>query len=135
MNSAVDGEGQWRVDRRLLALGSVLLGLVVVAVWPVAVVPSYVHDDATVHFVSGVALTLFFAALIPREDHLIALAVATIGMLWEPLEWWLFRCYQGIGTCEGASLQEWMLGQDTLADMTLVALGALVALIATGRYN
>ena len=135
MNSAVDDGGRWRVDRRLLALGGALLGLVVVAVWPVDVVPSYVHDDATMHFAAGAALTLLFAALIPREDHLIALAVAAIGVVWEPVEWYYFRCVAGSGTCGRASLREWMLGQDTLADMTLVALGALVALVAIGRYT
>jgi len=135
MNSAVDDGGQWRVDRRLLALGGALLALVVVAVWPVGIVPSYVHDDGTIHFAGGAALTLLLAASIPREDHAIAAAVAAAGVLWEPAEWWLYRCYQWIGTCEYASLQERMLGQDTLADMTLVALGALVALIVIGRYN
>jgi len=135
MNSAVDEYGEWRVDRRLLVAGSALLAVAVIAVWPVDVVPGFVHDDALIHFTSGVALTLALAAIVPRADHIIAASVAVIGVLWEPLEWWLFRCHQGVGSCTEASFYNWMLGQDTLADMTLVALGALVALIAIGRYE
>ena len=136
MNSAVDANGQWRVDRRLLALGSVLLSVAVVVIWPVDIAPDFVHDDAVMHLTSGVALTLALAATIPRRDDLLALAVASLGILWELVEWWLFRCYWGPGDgCSMSTLTAWLLKEDTLADMTLVALGALAPLIVIGRYK
>jgi len=132
---ARDDAGQWQVDRRLLAAGSGLLGVLILAVWPVDLVPPFLHDDALLHLFSGVAITLALAATIPRRDDAIAATVALIGVLWEPFEWWLFRCYRGIGDCTAVTFREWMTGQDTLADMTLVALGSLVALVLIGRYE
>lgn len=134
-NCAVDANGDWRVDRRLLAASAAVLSGLILAVWPVNLIPGFLHDDAVIHFSSGVALTLGLAALIPVRDDLLGLMVAIAGVVWEPFEWWWVRCHLEYGTCVQSSLTEWMSGQDTLADMALVALGALVALRLIGRYR
>jgi len=138
------GSWRWACEFSLVLIAMLMLSErtwkhhYVTIVLPLSVVVLYMAGErpgTQVRRWLGAALTLLFAALIPREDHLIALAVAAIGVVWEPVEWYYFRCVAGSGTCGRASLREWMLGQDTLADMTLVALGALVALIVIGRYN
>lgn len=133
-DSARSETGAWRIDRWLLATAAVVLGIGVLGVFPLRVTPAFVHDDALLHFVSGVSLTLAFAATVPRRDDLLAALVATTGVLWEPVEWWFFACWRP-GTCTTGDLAAWLTAEDTLLDVALVALGAAVALRAIGRWR
>jgi len=133
-DSARDESGKWRVNRRLLAVAAFVITILVVSVWPFRLIPAFLHVDAILHASMGVAITLILASIIPRRDDILAGITATLGVVWEPIEWVWFRCIQ-TDACTQANLIKWMLGEDTLFDMTLVALGAIIALIVIGRYR
>jgi len=133
-DSARDESGEWRVNRRLLILAGFIITALVVSVWPIRLIPAFLHVDAILHASMGVAITLILAGIIPRRDDILAGITATLGVVWEPVEWVWFDCIQ-TDACDAASLIEWMVGEDTILDMTLVAFGAVVALILIGRYR
>ena len=136
-DSARGPNGQRQVDSWLLALAALLLTVTVLAVFPLRLLPAPWWADSVLHFGSGTAITLGFAAVIPRRDDAIALAVAVIGFLWEPAEWTYFACELPVmpAECTAETLAEWMRSNDTQKDIVLVALGALVTLLGLGRYQ
>ncbi|WP_136687677.1 hypothetical protein [Halorhabdus amylolytica] len=130
MTDAARGpDGKWRINRTLLGASAVALGVAIVAVFPLRVVPSPWFADSLLHFSGGLALTLGLAAIVPRRDDLLALLVVLLGVLWEPVE----AVHYGRDTLP--AMADWMTNNDTLKDMSLVAVGALVALVAIGRYE
>lgn len=146
-NSAIDDYGNWSPDRVMLGIGGLFIGLVVVLIWPVSLLPNFVHDDSLMHLSGGIALTLVFAALIPREDHQIAAAVMFLGVIWEPYEAYHFYCTggdwltlvvqdaHGTGRCSVDGVVHWMNRVDTVKDMSLVWCGSLLCLVGIGRYK
>jgi len=128
-DAARDADGNWRINRRVLAAGAVVLGIGVVAVFPLRLLPSPWFADSILHLSSGIALTLGLSAIVPRRDDVLALAVIVLGIVWEPVE----AIHFGTETLSG--MIDWLSGNDTLKDMSLVTVGALVALVGTGRYE
>lgn len=133
-DSARDAAGTWRVNRRLLALSAVLLGVAILSVWPLELLPSPWYADSILHFLAGVALAFGAAAVVPVRDDVLVVAVILLGIVWEPLEWSWFRCWAG-SSCTADNLSMWMSSNDTIKDMALVALGAVAAMIGLGRYH
>jgi len=155
-NSAVDENGAWNYDRRLLAVGGLLLMAWGLTVWPLGFLPAPWFADTVLHFIFGCGLTLVLAATVPRRDDLLALTVAAIGVLWEPAEWWWFYCDTlpdtagllprtaafaagemgyGTGRCTLEWFSRWMTGHDTIKDIGYVWLGPLTTLVWIGRYR
>jgi len=118
----------------LLALAAFVITILVVSVWPFRLIPAFLHVDAILHASMGAAITLTLAAIVPRRDDILAVITGVLGIIWEPIEWYWFDCIQG-SACTQASLVTWMVGEDTVFDMALVALGAIIALIVIGRYR
>lgn len=92
---------------------------------------TFLKDDIVMHILSGIALTLTVAAFMSCLDHSILIAVFMLGIIWEPIEWFIFIAdvYPRI------SLIDWMTREDTLLDMSLVYMGAVTALIGINRYQ
>jgi len=133
-DSARDESGGWRVNRRLLILAGFIIMATVVSIWPIGVIPWYTNLDIILHASGGAAIALILAGIIPTRDDILICITALLGVVWEPIEWYWFDCIQ-TDACTEVSLIKWMVGEDTLFDITLVALGAIVALIVIGRYR
>jgi len=159
-DSARDVYGNWRLNRQLIRylflFASIAIGSFVVSVFPARVIfpspPSYM--DSVLHFSAGICATLFFAAVLPARDDLLAVVVMILGILFEPTEWWFYWCNVadapflervsmlltgdiglGQGKCTSEGFKRWISGDDTIKDMTLVALGSLLTLATIGRYG
>ena len=115
-NVACDQDGNWRINRRLLAVSAVVLGVAIIAVFPLRVFPSPWFADSVLHFSGGLALTLGLAAIVPRRDDLLALLVIVLGILWEPVE----AFHYGRDTLP--AMTDWMSNNDTVNYPTLLAL-------------
>jgi len=125
----MDRDREWS-----FVFGGVLLGVVVLGIFPFRLWDGFLHDDAVAHLLSGVAITLATAGLWPGRDDALLAATALAGLLWEVPEAIWFRCEAISPACVGDVLA-WMLREDTLFDVSLVALGGVSVLIATRRYR
>jgi len=108
-----------------------MVGLGVISIWPLRLVGRHPHDDILLHLGGGLALALALTALCPRATHAIVLLVGAASVVWEPVEWWLGT--QILATMP--TLTAWLLREDTLFDISLGILGALLAMLLAGRYR
>jgi hypothetical protein len=111
-----------------------IIGVFVVGIFPLRLWDGFLHDDAVAHLLSGVAITLATAGLWPGRDDALLAATAAAGLLWEVPEAVWFRC-EGISPACVGEVLAWMVREDTLLDVSLVALGGVSVLIATRRYR
>jgi len=146
----------WRKRRVVLFGGGVCLMLWGVAVFPLRLLPWFWVSDTVLHFIFGAGLTLVAAALVRGRDDVLACCMITLGIVWEPVECWYFYCDTvdhadglvprlvvaaggefgfGVNRCTANGFARWMMGDNTVKDMGYVALGSVVALVGTGRYE
>lgn len=122
--------------RRLgLAVAALTLAAVVLAIYPFRLTPVVPHDDAVAHLLAGMAIGTTGTLATTRADHTIAVAALALGIGWEVVEGWWFKCLHPAPLPCPDELWIWFLMEDTLFDIALVVLGAVVALIAVGRYR
>lgn len=108
---------------------AIVLGVVVVSVWPLGYAPVFYHDDAAIHLLSGAAIALAVAAVVPERDDMILAFVALVGLAWEPVE----AVILWPSTVD--EFVYWMASEDTLADIAMVIIGGFGALLAIRRYR
>lgn len=116
-------------------VAAIVTGFIVVAIFPFRLLPEFVVDDSVAHLLGGVVIGLVGALLTDRADTAVALAALALGILWEVVESIWFQCLDGPpGPC-APELAAWMVTNDTIADVALVVLGAVVVLVVIGRYE
>lgn len=106
-------------------VAGVIIGLIVLLIFPLKVLHPFLHDDSVAHLLSGVSLTLLGASVLPRTDDALLITVGIMGFVWEPTEAWYF----------GVDLVSWFERIDTIKDITQVALGSALTLIGIERYK